>query len=180
MPFCSFGVGRQLSGRVLSQIPSTWHDTPKVWRCRTKSGEQMRFLRVKFREDKRQGLRLSDTSINCQWKNFPGVSEGNRMIRENWIKLGNTATEEQDIDGAVRNSICSQRMWAQWRQFILLRALLILYTAVLLDWIMKLKWIKNEIWFWQMLNSIMPLKIINNYKKTLLEREINKSLMCVY
>ena len=42
----------------------------------------MRFLRVKFREDKRQGLRLNDTSINCQWKNTPGVREGNNDWRE--------------------------------------------------------------------------------------------------
>ena len=73
----------------------------------------MRFLRVKFRGGKRQGLRLSDTSINCQWKNTPGVREGNRMIGESYIKFGNTVTKEQDIDGAVRNSICSWRMWAQ-------------------------------------------------------------------
>ena len=110
MPLCSFGIGRQCSGGVLSQIPSTWHGTLKVWRYRTKSGEQMRFLRVKFREDKRQGLRLSDTSINHQWKNTPGVSEGNSMIGESRIKLANAATEEQDIDGTARDS---QRTWAQ-------------------------------------------------------------------
>ena len=38
----------------------------------------MRFLRVKFREYKSQGLRLRDTSINGQGKNTPDVSEGNR------------------------------------------------------------------------------------------------------
>lgn len=65
---------------------------------------------MKFREDKRQGLRLSDTSINHQWKNTPGVSEGNSMIGESRIKLANAATEEQDIDGTARDS---QRTWAQ-------------------------------------------------------------------
>lgn len=41
------------------------------------------------------------------------VLEKETMIGESYIKLGNTATEEQDIDGAVRNSICSWRTWAQ-------------------------------------------------------------------